>query len=100
MTEDVFEVDVDELLHVIDRMAACEAGLRALATDLDRQIRELHVTWQGEAAQAHDQAQEAWATGFLDMREALGRMREAAHIAHGNYTSAADTNLRMWQQVR
>ena len=28
MTEDVFEVDVDELLHVVDRMAACEAALR------------------------------------------------------------------------
>ncbi len=100
MTEDVFEVDVDELLQVVDRMADCEAGLRALATDLDRQIRELHVTWQGEAAQAHDQAQAAWATGFHDMREALGRMRRAAHTAHGNYTAAADTNLRMWEQVR
>ena len=34
------------------------------------------------------------------MREALGQMRPAAHTAHGNYTSAADTNLRMWEQVR
>ena len=41
MTEDVFEVDVDELLHVVDRMAACEAALRELAADLDRQIRDL-----------------------------------------------------------
>ena len=33
------------------------------------------------------------------MRAALGQMRAAAHTAHGNYTSAADTNLRMWEQV-
>ena len=33
------------------------------------------------------------------MRDALGQMRAAAHTAHGNYTAAADTNLRMWEQV-
>jgi WXG100 family type VII secretion target len=99
MTEDAFEVDVDELLHVIDRMTSCEAALSDLAADLERRIRDLHLTWQGEAAQAHDQAQAAWDHGFHDMREALGQMRTAAHTAHDNYTAAADTNLRMWAQV-
>jgi WXG100 family type VII secretion target len=100
MTDDAFEVDVDELLHVVDRMAACEGAFSDLAADLERRIRELHVTWQGDAAEAHQQAQAAWDHGFRDMRDALGRMRGAAHTAHGNYTAAADTNLRMWEQVR
>ncbi len=100
MTEDVFEVDVDELLHVVDRMATCEAALHELATDLERQVRELHVTWQGDAARAHDQAQAVWDRGFHEMRLSLRQMRGAADTAHGNYTSAADTNLRMWEQVR
>jgi len=99
MTEDAFEVDIDELLHLIDRMAACEAALSDLAADLERQIRELHLTWQGEAAHAHDEAQAAWDHGFRDMRAALQQMRAAAHTAHDNYTSAADTNLRLWEQV-
>jgi WXG100 family type VII secretion target len=99
MTEDAFEVDVDELLRVVDRMAACETTLRDLADDLESRIRELHLSWRGEAADAHDRAQAAWAEGFRDMREALRQMRVAAHTAHGNYTSAADTNLRMWEQV-
>ena len=99
MTDDVFEVDADELLHVVDRMAACEAGMRDLAADLERRIDALHLTWQGEAAAAHVLAQATWDRGFADMRDALRQMRAAAHTAHGNYTAAADTNLRMWEQV-
>ena len=99
MTHEAFEVDAEALLDVVDRMAACEAGLRELAADLEVRIRALHLTWQGEAAEAHIVAQTTWDRGFHDMRAALDQMRSAAHTAHGNYTSAADTNLRLWEQV-
>ena len=92
MTDDVFEVDIDALLHVVDRMATCQAALHDLATGIERRMAGLHLTWQGEAADAHVVAQQTWDRGFRDMRA-------AAYTAHDNYTSAADTNLRLWEQV-
>lgn len=99
MTDDVFEVDIDALLHVVDRMATCQAALHDLATDIERRMAGLHLTWQGEAADAQVVAQQTWDHGFRDMRDALQQMRAAARTAHDNYTSAADTNLRLWEQV-
>jgi WXG100 family type VII secretion target len=100
MTDDVFEIDADELLHVVDRMASCGSTLQSLAADLERRLSALHLTWQGEAAEAHRLAQAAWGDGLAEMREGLARMRGAAHTAHDNYTAAATANLRMWEQVR
>ena len=99
MTDDAFEVDIDTLLDVIDRMATCESSLHALAADITRRMDGLHLTWQGAASDAHMGAQESWDRGFHDMRAALQQMRAAAHTAHDNYTSAADTNRRLWEQV-
>lgn len=99
MNADAFEVDPDQLAHVVDRMAACESGLRDLAADLERRVQALHLTWRGDAAAAHELAQAAWDDGFREMRDALRQMRTAARTAHDNYTAAADTNLRMWEQV-
>jgi WXG100 family type VII secretion target len=99
MNDDAFEVDADELLRVVERMSVCETTLHELADQLERQVDRLHLTWQGDAAEAHVLAQRVWDRGFHEMHDALGRMRRAADNAHGNYTSAADTNLRMWEQV-
>ncbi len=97
--DDVFDVDPDALTHATDEMAACHAALTHLAADLERRVATLHLSWDGEAALAHRQAQAEWERGFAGMREALAQMRAAGRTAHTNYTSAADTNLRMWQQL-
>lgn len=99
MSDDVFEVDPDRLAHVVERMATCEARLHDLANDLQRQVHDLHQSWQGDAAAAHEVAQAAWEAGFREMRDGFHQMRAAARAAHDNYTTAADTNLRMWEQV-
>ena len=97
---DVFTVDANELIRVVDAMAHCHSGLRDLAADLARRVADLHLTWDGASAHAHRIAHAEWEQGFGTMREALDRMRSAAEVAHGNYTSAAETNLGMWQQLR
>jgi WXG100 family type VII secretion target len=97
---DVFTVDADELIRVVEQMAGCESGLRDLAAELARRVEALHLTWDGASAYAHRLANAEWEQGFAGMREALGRMRSAAEVAHGNYTSAAETNTGMWQQLR
>jgi WXG100 family type VII secretion target len=97
---DDFTVDADELIRVVEQMADCESGLRDLAAELARCISALHLTWDGASADAHRIAHAEWEQGFAGMRDALGGMRSAAEVAHGNYTSAAETNLEMWQQLR
>lgn len=97
---DRFAVDLDELLRVVEEMAACEDDLRELADGLARRVRALHATWEGSAAVAQESAQVAWESGFRGMREALGRMRAAGRVAHGHYTGALATNLGMWGQLQ
>ena len=96
---DTFDVDADQLTHTVEQMAACGATLDDLADLLARRLGALHLTWDGAAAEAHRTAQAEWEAGFAGMCEALDRMRSAARTAHTSYTSAAVTNLRMWQQV-
>jgi len=100
MEPDVFAVDVDELSHAIDRMAACGSALHELAGDLERRVASLHISWHGEAATAHQAAQVEWEHGFITIREALTTMRNAARVAHDNYTAAVEANMRQWEQVR
>ena len=100
MREDAYSLDLDELYEVIHDLARGHATLCELAAALERRIDELHLTWDGQAAEAHRQAQAAWDQGFGSMRDALARMRQAADTAHRNYTSAATTNHQMWEQVR
>ena len=100
MREDAYSLDADDLAAVIDDLARGHAALSELAVDLERRISELHLTWDGEAAGAHRLAQDAWARGFGEMRDALARMRQAADTAHHNYTSAAAVNHQLWEQVR
>jgi len=100
MEPDVFAVDVDELSHAIDRMAACGSALHELAADLERRVASLHISWHGEAATAHQAARVEWERGFRTIREALTTMQTAARVAHDNYTAAAESNLHQWEQVR
>ena len=96
---DVFSVDADQLTHTVDQIAACGETLHQLAAELEARSASLHLTWDGAAAGAHHEAQAEWQRGFRAMRDALDQMRAATRTAHTNYTSAADTNVRMWQQV-
>jgi ESAT-6 family protein len=100
MGSDVFTVDADELSHAVDRMTACGSALHELAAELERRVASLHLSWQGEAATAHQAAQSEWEHGFRTIREALATMQDAARLAHGNYTAAVEANLQQWGQVR
>ena len=100
MESDVFTVEADELSHAVDRMEACGSALHELAADLERRVATLHISWHGEAATAHQAAQVEWEQGFRTIREALATMRNAARVAHANYTAAAEANLHQWEQVR
>lgn len=95
----VYEVDLDALLGLVDRMAACEEDLHEAAGRVRGRVADLHVTWDGAAAEAHAAAQREWERGLDAMRDGLAAMRAAATIAHDSYSAAATTNTRMWQAV-
>ncbi|MEP9362023.1 WXG100 family type VII secretion target [Nocardioides sp. CN2-186] len=96
----MFAVDLDDLARSIDEMARCGGDLDALLAEITARVAVLHDTWSGAASSAQAAAQAEWETGFREMRAALAAMRAAADTAHGNYSAAAATNVRMWEQVR
>ena len=77
-----------------------EGTLTRLGEDLARQMAALQSQWEGLAADAQSEAQEEWAKGMAAMHGALTELREAADLAHQNYTGAAATNLEMWRRVQ
>lgn len=95
----MFAVVLDELLDMVAEMARCTDALDALLAEVEARIAELHLAWSGQAATAQSAAQAEWEAGYHSMCEALAAMRAAADTAHGNYSDAAATNLRMWEQV-
>jgi ESAT-6 family protein len=99
MSDLAFGVDLDLLDETVAELTRCGAGLDDLLDEVSRRVVSLHLTWAGAAAGAQEGAQAEWEAGFRQMREALGDMRSAARVAHGNYRTAAATNLRMWEQV-
>lgn len=90
-----YRVDLEELLAFVDKLEAFEQRAEATASRIDGQIAGLHDTWSGEAAAAHRAQHERWMAGAMQMREALGGLRDAANNAHRNYSDAGQTNVDM-----
>ena len=97
---DAFSIDPDELSDIVDDLVRAEGRLTRLGEDIARQMAALQSQWEGLAADAQREAQEEWAKGMSAMHGALTELREAADLAHGNYTGAASSNLEMWRQVQ
>jgi WXG100 family type VII secretion target len=97
---DSFSIDPDELSDIVGDLTRAEGKLLRLGEDIARQMALLQSQWEGLAADAQREAQEEWASGMTAMREALAELRDAAELAHQNYTGAATTNLEMWRRVQ
>ena len=95
---DEFGVDTDKLMDIVEKMTQVEARIEAMITEADAEVSGLHATWVGTAAATQADAHRRWAEGAQEMREALVKLREAAHKAHGNYTGAAKSNQAMWSR--
>ncbi|GAB2651290.1 pore-forming CpnT exporter EsxE [Gordonia jinhuaensis] len=91
-----FLVDLDELDGVIADMRTFDQKAEAACADADQTIAALHVTWEGDAAEAQKQAHDRITRGLNEMREALGDLTNVAQTAHQNYSDAAATNRGMF----
>jgi WXG100 family type VII secretion target len=95
-----YRVDLDLLDDIVEQISRFDQHLQTALEDAQSRVDTLHATWSGKAATAHRQAYDEWVRGVVDMRAALEEMRRNAQIAHDNYSSAANSNLRMWQQAQ
>lgn len=95
----MYAVDLAELQATVDELARTGVALDGLLEEVAARVAALHGTWTGRAAGAQAVAQAEWEAGFRGMREGLAAMRAAGATAHGHYSAAADTNVRMWRQL-
>lgn len=91
-----FRVDPTVLADAVARMAEFGRHVEELVAEIESLATRLHVTWTGEGAAAHAEAQRHWAAGEAMMRQALAQLTAAGQSAHANYTGAMATNLGMW----
>ncbi len=97
---DAYSVDLEALDSVIGDLERCERELESTTKDLERQVQRLHQQWEGLSATAQREAHQEWEAGMNAMRASLAEMRQAARVAHGNYTRAIGANLGMWEGLQ
>ncbi|MGL4305887.1 MAG: WXG100 family type VII secretion target [Mycobacteriaceae bacterium] len=93
---DYFHIDPSGLNDAVALMESFDHRVTELLHRIDATIAELHISWEGEAATAHNHAHQRWVRGAQDMREALTQLRDTGTGAHHNYTSSSVVNTRMW----
>jgi WXG100 family type VII secretion target len=95
-----FEVPLEVLVDVADRIGALEQQLDARLVELDARVGPLHGTWSGAAADEQLAAHRRWLAGAREMQAALSTLRAIASLSHANYHSALSANRRMWAGPR
>jgi WXG100 family type VII secretion target len=91
-----YRVELEELLAFVEAIQAFEQRAETIASRVDNQVADLHDSWSGEAASAHLAVHRKWTTAATQMREPLAELREAARVAHRNYSGVIEVNMAMW----
>ncbi|CRH14917.1 putative ESAT-6-like protein 12 [Mycobacterium tuberculosis] len=76
-----FRVDPTVLADAVARMAEFGRHVEELVAEIESLVTRLHVTWTGEGAAAHAEAQRHWAAGEAMMRQAWVRRRRRSVAA-------------------
>ena len=87
----------------LPHLAQAAADLGSLADELqkhlaevDRGVRRVAETWEGEAQDAFRERYQQWHSASTDLHRALRTLQGIVDTAHGNYSAARTANLRMW----
>jgi WXG100 family type VII secretion target len=91
-----FSMDLQALLAAVDQMSDFNERLEQSLAQVKSSMETLGPLWHGDAAATQQSAQQQWDSGSVELRAALGQLRDIAEKAHGNYSDAAATNTRMW----
>ena len=91
-----FAVDPHGLAAALEDMADFQRTAASLLEEIKATVRDLHITWEGEAAAAHTEAHRLWTHGAEQMQQALKSLHTAGGHAHSNYSHAMHGNQNMW----
>ncbi|WP_227996088.1 WXG100 family type VII secretion target [Nocardia australiensis] len=91
-----FSVDLDHLEEIVARLSGLAGFIDEHLDEIDDRVATLAGTgWESVAAQAYADAHSQWVTGAREFTEGVRDMSDAARKAHGRYTRAIETNLKM-----
>ncbi|MFQ6331416.1 WXG100 family type VII secretion target [Nocardia sp. NBC_00565] len=94
-----FTVDLDHLDDIVAKLSGLAGYIEEHLDEIDDRVATLTGTgWEGVAAQAYTEAHTQWATGAREFVEGVKDMSDAAKAAHARYTTAVDTNYKMFNQ--
>lgn len=91
-------VDLDQLQELVDRMGLFQSHLIRLLDTADAQVRQLHGSWTGAAAESHQALHARWRAAAADVQRVLSVLRGIASGAHANYAAAVAANRQMWSE--
>jgi WXG100 family type VII secretion target len=91
-----FRVDTSQLADVVDRIERVGVQLEQAMDQADARVDQLHETWSGSAAQAHEIAHRRWQAGATEMRDSLIVLHRIVRTAEANYSDAGSANRTMW----
>lgn len=91
-----YVADVERILTLVDRADVVGATIDSAIADVEREVNDLGIAWEGEVAQAHRSKHELIRLEMDDMRTALAQLGTLARGAHDRYRAAVDHNKRMW----
>lgn len=99
MGDGSYSLDPAELTAIIEDLTACRRSMEARVADLRQQMKKLHETWDGLAAEAHLAAQASIEDGLRAMDRALDEFTRTSADARAGYQVVWDANLALWQSV-
>ncbi|WP_394855386.1 WXG100 family type VII secretion target [Rhodococcus cercidiphylli] len=91
-----YVADVEQILALVDRAHIVGATIESAVAEVEREVNDLGIEWEGEAAEAHRSKHELLRQELNDMRTALAQLGTLARGAHDRYRAAVDHNKRMW----
>ncbi|KAA0928110.1 MULTISPECIES: WXG100 family type VII secretion target [unclassified Rhodococcus (in: high G+C Gram-positive bacteria)] len=91
-----YVADVEQILALVDRAHIVGATIESAIAEVEREVNDLGIEWEGEAAEAHRSEHELLRQELNDMRTALAQLGTLARGAHDRYRAAVDHNKRMW----
>ena len=91
-----YTVDTDELATWADDLNSFDGKCERVLSEVDELVAELHLHWEGEAADAQRDNHQRWVKDLEAMREAVAEIKKRAKSAHTNYQTIVTTNQRMW----
>ncbi|MFE9320016.1 WXG100 family type VII secretion target [Nocardia sp. NPDC052278] len=94
-----FSVDLDHLDEIVIRLSSLAGFIGEHLDEIDDRVAALVGSgWEGVAAQAYADAHAQWVTGAREFVEGVKDMSDAAKAARARYTTAHDTNYKMFSQ--